>query len=122
MANLRNSVLVAIQETKMNIQNMADKPVENRLKKAMETMQNHWLVTNKDEQFQAAVGAVLVTATDDEKERINAELRTLKALNAAMNGIPVDMGRAIEGLEGNEPIGLTKIWKEVLATPGDPNA
>lgn len=117
MANLSNCILVAITETQMCIEKMDDEPLEARLKKAMQEMQHHWLVTNQEEQFQAAVGAVLITATEEEKERINAELRTLKALSAAMSGVPVDMGRAVDALEGIKPVGLTKIWKEVLANP-----
>ena len=115
MAKISNSVLIAITETKMQIEKMTDEPVETRLRKAMQEMQHHRLVTNQDEQFQAAVGAVLVTATDDEKERINAELKTLKALNAAVDGIPVDISRALGDMSNYESVGLTKIWKEVTA-------
>ena len=115
MNKISNCVMIAITETKMQIEIMSNESVEARLKKAMELMQQHWLVTNQEEQFQAAIGAVLLTATEDEKERINGELKTLRALNAAASGVPVDMTQAFESMESYEPIGLTKLWKDIQA-------
>lgn len=109
---LSNTILIAITETEGVVKRNQDKPLIERLKIAMKATRNHWLVTDEDGQFQAAVGAVLLTANEEETERIKAELAILKGLNAAFSGVPVNMRALLAGQEKVELIGLSKIWAE----------
>lgn len=99
---LNNCVLIAITQIAEDV--VPTKKLRTRLRAAMQDARKHWAITNEDDEFRAAIGAVLVKATDDEKTRINNELQVLKALNAGGNINGVDLGE--------NPIGLLKLWKE----------
>lgn len=103
---MKTTILVAVTEIQQSI-NKAES-IEDRLTAAMEQARNHWLVVDENEQFQAAIGAVLNTSTEEEQEKINAELNVLNALSVATTGVPVDF-KAIEMSEN--PIGIIKLWK-----------
>ncbi len=103
-----NTILIAITEIKQGID--SSDSIENRFRTAMIQAKNHWLVVDEDGQLRAAIGAVLVTATEDEKERIHAELDVIKALSAATTGVPVDFD-ALK-MSGN-PIGILNLWREL---------
>ncbi len=111
---MNNCVLIGITEIKQSMDNAAS--IEDRFKSAIKQAKNHWLVTNEDDQLKMAIGAVLVTATEDEKERINKELDTIRTMNAAIGGVPIDL----ESLDMNyEPIGILKLWGEIKEQGND---
>lgn len=88
-----------------------DDPLEDRCRAAMKAVQHHWMVTDEDRQFKGAVAAVYSASTDpDERNRIQAELESLRDLAALMSGVPVDLGAA---RPLDNPIGLRRIWLEV---------
>lgn len=93
-------------------------PLEERLKVVMRAALNHWLVLEEEGQFKMAVGAVMVEATEEERERMEIDLKFLRAMSSAASGVPVDFGRLIEELvERSEvkAVGLRKLWDEVKA-------
>ena len=103
MTDLPTHLLVAIQTI-----NVPEGTLEERLKAAMrQTRNGHWMCTSEDECFRAAVGAVVLKATDEEKERIKAELDALEALSALFCGVPVDLERI--PIPEN-PLGLSNMW------------
>ena len=109
-----NSMMIGVAELRTNVD--PKRPLEERLKVAMRGALNHWLVTKEEEQFIMAVGAVMVEATEGEKERINIDLKFLKAMSSAASGVPVDFGRLIDELgEGSaeKAVGLRKLWDDV---------
>lgn len=110
-----NCILVAVTEIEMYLKGKKNLPLVERIKYAMQKASNHWLVTNEDDQFRAAIGAVLVTANEEEKEKINSELKLLKALSAAATGVSVDFTQLFAQLpvSETEPLGLRGIWQEV---------
>lgn len=109
-----NCILIAITELKQDVDN--NTPIEDRFRAVMKKAKNHWLVVNEDDQLRAAIGAVMLTATEEEQERINAELAVIKALSAATSGVPINF----DALEMNEtPIGILNLWKEEKTN--DPN-
>lgn len=87
-----------------------------RLKAAMRATKNHWMLTDEDGRFRAAVGAVLLLSDEETQERIKKELTILRTLAAATNGVPVDFGGL--HIEKGEAIGLIGIWNEVKAENG----
>ena len=71
-------------------------------------------MTDEDAQFKGAVAAVYEASTsEDERDRIRAELESLRDLSALLSGVPVDLEQ-ITPLEN--PIGLRKMWQEVTAS------
>lgn len=112
---MSNVLMIAVAEARMAVERaVAADPtldLEGRLRAAFAVTRNHWMVTNEDERFRTGVGGVLVTATDaGEKARIEAELASLRALSAAMSGVPVDFGAVLS--DKPEPIGMLAIWRE----------
>lgn len=85
---------------------------------------SHWMCLDKDEQFRGAVGAVLLACEEKglegDKAIIMKEMGMLKALAAAMSGVPVNMEAAFSFDDGFVPIGLMKIWREMDPERADP--
>ena len=111
---MESSIMVGIAELRTRVN--ASQSLEERLKVAMRGALNHWLVTDEDGQFKMAIGAVMVEATEVERERIEIDLKFLKALSSAASGVPVDFGRLIEELgedSADKSVGLRKLWDEV---------
>jgi len=111
-----SGMMVGIAELRARID--PKQPLEERLKVAMRRALNHWLVLDEESQFKMAVGAVLVEATEDERERLNTEVKFLAAMSSAASGVPVDFGRLMEELgedAADKAVGLRKLWDEVKA-------
>ena len=90
--------------------------LDERIRAAMKSAANHWMVLDRDQQFQGAVTAIYELSDEATRERLTRELDVLKALSAVVQGVPVDFG-ALVGVEGEapEPIGLSKFWREAIA-------
>lgn len=110
---IKNTILVAITETKIQLEGKENLPLIERLKIAMKSMVTHWLVVDEDEQFQAAIGAVLLVSSEKEREQINNELKGLRAISSMISGVSIDL-EVLEKQIGDTPkIGLQKIWREI---------
>ena len=73
--------------------------LEDRLRSAMKDVRNRgdeilWMSHggNDDFGFRAAVAAVMLKATEEERGVITRSMQPLKMLSAAQQGIPVDFG------------------------------
>jgi hypothetical protein len=107
-----NCVMVAITEIKANLYGQDFPSLEERLKAAMRIAKGHWLVVGEEDRFKAAVGAVMLLVSPDEKARIEETLAGMKMLAAMANGIPVDLTQI--PIPAN-PLPLVKLWHEVKA-------
>ena len=101
-------LMIAVTEAKRAAEK--ETTLEGRLKVAMNATKDHWMVTDAEEQFRAAIGAVLLLSEGEDKDRIMLEMKQLRILGAMANGVPVDFEQ-IKPLEN--PIGLTKLWKNI---------
>lgn len=74
-----------------------------------------------DEKFQVSVAAVVMTVEDEEKKRLEWEVKCIRAMSTCFSGIPVDMGAVMEEgtSQGWKSIGLIGLWREV-AKEGKP--
>ncbi len=111
-----SKIMVGIADLRTGVDSR--QPLEERLKVAMRKALKHWLVSDEEGQFKMAVGAVLVEATDDERERLDTELKFLASLSAAVSGVPVDFARLMGELgedAADKAVGLRKLWDEVKA-------
>ena len=108
-----NSVLIAISEIADNLD--AGLSLEDRLKSAMEAALNHWLIIDESKQYQSAIGAVLSTASEEEKERIEESLTALKYLEAMVSGVAVDLDYIPKQ---ENPLKLMGIWHEARKIAG----
>ena len=112
---LSNSLQIAILEIKHKVAALpAETTLEDKLTAAMRDARHHWMVTNEDEQFRAAVGAVMLNSDDDTRRRIEKEMLALRTLGTAMDGVPVDFS-SVEVPE--DPIGLLALWKDTKVEP-----
>lgn len=110
-------IMLGIAELRNNVD--PKQPLKERLKVAMRAALKHWLVLDDEEsQFKMAVAAIMVEATDEERERINIDLKFLRAMSSAASGVPVDFVRLIGELgedSAAKAVGLRKLWQEVKA-------
>jgi hypothetical protein len=109
---MSNTLMIAAMETRAILKEKSFATLEEKLRAAMELTKDHWMAVDENERFQAAVGAVLCDASQEDKARIQAELQPLKMLGAAAQGIPVDFSQMVVP---ENPIGLMKLWHEVKA-------
>lgn len=106
-----NLLLLVVSEAKLAVR--PEDSLEDRLRAAMKASYRHWMVTDEDTQFRGAIGAVYSASEDeDEKARIEAELASLRDMNALLSGVPIDLERVSVP---EHPLGLMKMWKEVTA-------
>lgn len=113
---MNESMMIGVAELRTMID--PKQSLEERLKVTMRAALNHWLVLEEESQFKMAIGAVMVEATEEERERINIDLKFLRALSSAASGVPVDFGRLVEELgeeSASKAVGLRKLWDEVKA-------
>jgi hypothetical protein len=103
-----NLILLVMAESRMAVK--PEDSLEDRCRASMKAAKGHWMVLDEDMQFKGAIAAVLETANDEETHRITSELEVLKALSAAMSGVPVDFGSVAPA---ENAVGLSKIWREV---------
>ncbi len=107
---ISNAVMIAITEIKGKIDQ--DKPLEERLAQAMKiTKPGHWMCTTEDECFRAAVGAVMIGASPEERDRIEADMAAINFLSAATNpalGGMLDFNKMPPVPEN--PLVLLKMW------------
>lgn len=95
-----------------------DETLENRIKFAMQYVRKNdsnlfWMsVPSENTLLQAALAAVMLGGSEEDKDLVQRSTLPLRMLNAAMSGIPVDFGE-IE-LEGILP--LMKWWHESAQT------
>lgn len=89
-----------------------DDTLEDRLKAAMSAAKGHWVVKDEQLQFKGAIMAVYPSCSDEEKQRIEAEMDVLKAIAAASSGVPVDIASVLDRTSKFEGIGLGKLFRE----------
>ena len=98
-----------------------DKSLEDRFRHIMKYVREHQnnlffmaSVIDDDLMFRASVAAVMVTANDEDKERIEQGVQCIKALSALVSGIPVDVSAGV-GENPDEILPLMKWWQESAA-------
>jgi hypothetical protein len=108
--------LLAAGETQAALSGRKFESAEELLKAAMRRTKDHWLETSDEGRFKAAIGAALMLAAPDDKERIEKAVEPLKMLGAMVGGIPVDLV-AIESRLGEwkDVIPLQRLWLDVKA-------
>jgi hypothetical protein len=92
-----------------------DEPLKARLDWAMKHVRKHqrdifWMSyeINDDAMFRTALAGVMVGASEDEKALITKSVKPLKALNAAISGVPVDFS----GLDMEGILPLMEMWRD----------
>jgi len=86
------------------------KTIEAKLETAMKVMVNYWAFTDDDLRFQSAVAGALMSASDEDKQRVKEEMDALRCLSSAMSGFG-----SITSLKPPEkPVGIMKIWIKVI--------
>ncbi|KKN16367.1 hypothetical protein LCGC14_0976620 [marine sediment metagenome] len=112
---MNDRVVIIIPEVRAAVQAHAEESLEERAKVAMRAARKSWLGLSDNENFSAAIGALVLEATPEERNRLEAEIRVLKALNAAIDGVPVNLATVLEGGQIDNAIGLNSLWHEVKA-------
>jgi hypothetical protein len=94
-----------------------DQSLPDRLRFAMRYVRENerdvfWMTGNPsdDFKFRTAIAAVMLAGSDEDQRQISESMRPLKALSAAMDGVPVDMEAVLLGADDMIP--LLKLWHE----------
>lgn len=69
-----------------------------------------FLIFREDDKFRAGIGALILLSEGEERERIEQEIRMLRGLNAAIEGLPIDMAALVP--DGFTAIGLMQLFRD----------
>lgn len=89
-----------------------------RIKKAMRSAQNHYMVMDENQQFRGALAAAFLESTEDERLKIITSSRALNKLNTIIIAAQADVRVDIETIETPDPstiIPLLGLWHQVKA-------
>lgn len=89
--------------------------LEGRMSTVFKVAREHWMITDEHEQLQGALAALVQLSDEETKERILAEVESIKYLNAMLSGVAVDLDR-VPKLE--KPIGLMGKWHDTKSGKG----
>jgi predicted transcriptional regulator len=107
---------IAIADLKPNVPK--EGTLEDRLRETFRHARESWVLSDMGQQIMAGILAVRETADEHEKERIDATLAQIKALNAVISGVPVDVEAAAARWEGVELLPVRRLWDESKGEPG----
>lgn len=118
---MKNDTLIALVMTtaKSEVQSAGiPDDIEGLVRACMRSARDHFMVTDKDEQFIGALEAAYALAHSDDKERIKTSTDTLAKMNAALNaaqvGVPLDFGNIMPDEEAAaQVLPLMKWWHEI---------
>lgn len=113
--SISNSMIIAIEEIKSKLDK--SKPFLDNITTAMKEAQNHWLITDEEEQFKCAAGALMFIGNDEQKEVIEQELKGLRTISAMQSGVAVDLEVMMKTMDPDKFFGLMKIWKNLKKPP-----
>lgn len=104
-------VQISIAATKARQAAEKETTLEGRIRAAMKATRQHWMATEEDDQFKAAVAAIYELSDEPTRSKILKEMEALRNINALISGVPVDLAALPE--PDPEPIGLLNYWREV---------
>lgn len=109
-----NVLMIGIAEIRLHLKGIDG--LEDRFSAACRQAHELWVTGDDEARFKAAVAATILETSDPiEKDRLVRSTEILKAMSAAMSGIPVDFDRAIPDSDF-EPLPLLGIWHETRGT------
>lgn len=122
MTDDRNAILIASQSCDTALDALPEgASLEDRLTAAMRSVRGHWLCTNEESQFIAALGAVAQRASPEEVERITAEVEDMRRASAMLEamqaGVSVDLEQMLADKTARDEergftlIGLRGLWE-----------
>jgi hypothetical protein len=103
-----NLISVAVAEIQAELENLQYLDVKQLVKAAMIITKHHWLLTNDDERFLAAVAGAALLSNEDDKARLLTEVEFLKKLSDAIGSKDSEKYKEIPDLPN--PVGLLTIW------------
>jgi hypothetical protein len=112
------TVMLCVAEAKDAIQASKETSLAKQLKVAMRNTRKSWCITNEEEQFKAAVVAVMSLQDEDGKARLVEEFKALQRFGAmiaaAAVGLSVDLASVLSDVPEDKDrwVGLMKIWNE----------
>lgn len=86
---------------------------EEIIKETFKKGKNHWMAHNESEAFNAAVVVAYAKMQGNDKTRMKASIDGVKAMNAVLSGVPVDIEAVLAMHEGIETFPLLPMWKEI---------
>ena len=105
--NDMNDIGLQIATTEAREACKGKKSLHGRMIAAMKTTKNHWMVTNEDEQLQAAVCATMLESNEDDRKVIEDEWKALRRLSLILSGV----GSIADIQTPKKTIGIFKLWK-----------
>lgn len=115
---LTNQMMIAISETRGVLESVTG-DIKAKLTVAMRNTYGHWIVTDEDEQFRSAVGAVMMHYGEgsDEFRRLEAEMRQIQKISAMIQAAQAGLSVSPPEIdESFEPIGLLGLWHKAKAS------
>lgn len=73
---------------------------------------NHWMAHSESDAFNASVVVAYAKMEGEEKTRMKASIDGIKAMNAVLSGVPVDLETVLAQQEGLKIYPLMPMWRE----------
>jgi hypothetical protein len=115
---MTGGMVIAVHEAREACNGEPD--LVKRIEKAMRAVHNHWMETNRDNQFRSALAAAMLESDVADQDRIRRSMDALRKVGALINamqaGIPVDIEKlAAEDRAADDPLPLNKMWNAIAA-------
>ena len=109
MEGIDAHIMIVAQECK---EAAKEEDFDTRLDKCCEATKDHWMITDKEKQFKAAMVGAYLESNEEEKKRIEVSLKSLATLNAMLSGIPIDVEQAAKEIDGIDIIPMQDLFKK----------
>lgn len=117
MQGMTGGMLIAVHEAREACKGEPD--IEKRIEKAMLAVKDHWMETNKENQFKSAIAAAMMESSEEEKDRIQRSFDGLARVSAFINalqaGVPVDFDKMAEEKQPDDILPLMPMWRKIAA-------
>ncbi len=115
MNEMTGGMMIAVHEARSACKGEPD--ITKRIQKAMKVCKDHWMETNQDNQFRAALAAAIMESDEPEKDRISRSSHALGRLGAMLNalqaGVPVDLEAMAAEKRDEDLLPLTALWRDL---------
>lgn len=111
-----NETLITIAAQEGRAACKGEPNLDQRVIKAMRACRNHWMVTDEEQQFRAALVAAILESEGEERSRIERSAKALNRIGAMLQalqaGVPVDLAAMADEKQDDDLLPLRKMWDE----------
>jgi hypothetical protein len=114
---MTGGMIIAVHEARDACKGEPD--ISKRIEKAMRACKDHWMETDKQNQFRAALAAAMLESNEADKDRITRSMDSLRKVGALLGaltaGVPVDFEALASEKTDDDILPLNRMWHAIAA-------